>query len=146
MKHLFNVAAIFAAGLLANAAFASQQPSLSELALSAGGVQPTVLAREAESGDDHGGRGRGPDDGKGHRLSDDAGTSTIAREAESGDDHGGRGRGRDDGKGHRLSDDAGTSTIARETEAGDDHGGRGRGRDDGKGHRLSDDAGAGSIA
>jgi len=119
MKNLFNITAVFAAVLLANAAYAAQQPSMSELALSAGGSQATILAREAESGDDRGGRGR--DDGKGHRLSDDAGTSTIAREAESGDDRGGHGR--DDGKGHRLSDEAGTTLVAR---AETSHGGKRR--------------------
>lgn len=87
MKNLFNLTAIFAAALLANAAYAAQQPSTSELALSTGGSQATVLAREAESGDDRG--GRGGDDGKGHRLSDEAGTTLIARAETS---HGGKRR------------------------------------------------------
>src|SRR5256885_10254091 len=63
-----------------------------EIAVSIVGL--TQIAREAEPGDNR--RGRGKDDKKGHKLSQE-----IAREAEPGDNR--RGRGKDDKKGHKLA-------------------------------------------
>ena len=102
--NMFRLSSICAATLIATAAFAAPAPSTDG---NSAGVpaQGTVVAREAESGDDHRGRGRGRDD---RRLTDEAAGTQVAREAESGDDHRGRGRGRDD---RRLSDDAATSAA-----------------------------------
>lgn len=60
----------------------------------------TLIAREGEPDDQR--RGRGKDDKKGHKL-----TQEMARETEPGDDRGrghrrGRGRGNDDGTGHKA--------------------------------------------
>src|SRR5712671_5077267 len=71
-----------------------------------------LVARESEPGDDRRrNRGKGKDDGKGHKF-----TQEVARESEPGDDrrrH--RGRGKDDGKDHKF-----TQEVAREAEPGDD--------------------------
>jgi hypothetical protein len=108
--NLISLSAAAAAALLATAAGAAPIPS----GLDHGGI--TLAARQANEAP------RG--EGKGHRLSDDASTTTAAREAEKGDDRGHH------GKGHRLSDDSATN-VARQTNEGP--------RGEGKGHRATEE-------
>ena len=82
MKQLFSLSAICAAALLATAAIAAPAPASAVSSLSQSLPQGTLLAREREAGDDRGGHGR--DDGKGHRLSDEAPATTLAREKSEG--------------------------------------------------------------
>ena len=57
-----------------------------------------TMAREAQPGDDRGGKGRGADDKQPHKFAREAepGDKRQGREAEPGDDRGGKGRGADD--------------------------------------------------
>jgi hypothetical protein len=82
--------------LIASTAMAAPSPAAGERSLSDTG-SPTLLAREAETGDDRRGRGRGRDDPK---ASEQAPATIIAREAESGDDRG------DDGEEFEIDDHA----------------------------------------
>jgi hypothetical protein len=88
--------------LIASSAMAAPAPAAGERSLSDTGSQ-TLLARETESGDDRGGRGRGRgrDDATrgGHKAFEEA-PVTIAREAERDDDHG------DDGDEFEIDDHA----------------------------------------
>ena len=94
--NLFQLSTVFAAALIATAAGAATAPASSsaDRALTQGVSQGTIVAREAESGDDRRGRGRGKDNGG--RVSEEVLGTQIARETESGDDRRGRGRGKDD--------------------------------------------------
>ena len=93
-KELLVIAASLALATSMNASVnnTTKLTSTREIASSSAGL--TQIAREAEPGDKR--HGRGKDDKKGHKLSQE-----IAREAEPGDKR--HGRGKDDKKGHKLS-------------------------------------------
>ena len=76
--NLFRLSTLCAAVLLATAASAAPLTSTSKAVPSATSPDRIELAREKEAGDDRGNHG------KGHRLSDETGTTQIAREKSEG--------------------------------------------------------------
>jgi hypothetical protein len=100
--NFIQLTAISASLFVASAAIAAPAPSAGERSLSDTSAT-TLLAREAEGGDDRGGRGRGrgrDDAGRGGHKAFEEAPVTIAREAESGDDRG------DDGEEFEIDDHA----------------------------------------
>lgn len=102
--NFIQLTAVCASLFAASAAMAAPAPSAGERSLSLGDTTAgTLLAREAESGDDRGGRGRGrgrDDAGRGGHKAIEEAPVTIAREAERDDDHG------DDGEEFEIDDHA----------------------------------------
>jgi hypothetical protein len=98
-----------------------------KLGISSSTAASSLIAREAQPGDDRGKHKGGKDDRKGHKFA-----TEIAREQQPGDDRGKHKGGKDDRKGHKFA-----TEIAREAQPGDDRGKHKGGKDDRKGHKFA---------